>query len=199
MLSHSRQGAGTPLVLLHGIGSQRQMWAPVLEQLSAERDVVAVDLPGFGSSAPLPRAPTVAALADAVRDLVECLGLRMAHVAGSSLGGAIALELACTGGARSVTALSPLGFARGREIAFLRRSLVASRQLSRTLDPVAPVLLATAVGRRVLMRQLVGRPWRVPADEAVSAIRNLAQSPGFDATLSHVAPSPGSTAISTSR
>ena len=56
-LAHVRRGSGPPLVLIHGIGSQWQMWRPVLDRVSREREVVAVDLPGFGDSAALPRPP----------------------------------------------------------------------------------------------------------------------------------------------
>jgi pimeloyl-ACP methyl ester carboxylesterase len=82
-----------------------------------------------------------------------------------------------------VTGLSPLGFARGREIAFARRSLVASRALARALAPAAVALLASGAGRGLLQSQFFARPWRVPAADAVLATRNLASSPGFRATL----------------
>ena len=49
-LAHVRRGSGPPLVLIHGIGSQWQMWQPVLDRVSREREVVALDLPGFGDS-----------------------------------------------------------------------------------------------------------------------------------------------------
>src|SRR5947209_475098 len=55
-LAHHRGGAGEPLVLVHGTGSQWQAFGPVLELLEAHRDVIALDLPGFGDSPPLPPA-----------------------------------------------------------------------------------------------------------------------------------------------
>ncbi len=183
MLNHVRKGSGEPLVLVHGIGSQWQVWTPVLDRLAGERDVVAVDLPGFGASELLTDEVTLAALADAVAELVEALGMERPHVAGNSLGGAVALELARTGRARSATGLSPLGFARGREIAFAHHSLVASRALAQALAPATGVLLATGAGRTLLQSQFFARPWRVPAADAVLATRNLATSPGFGATL----------------
>jgi pimeloyl-ACP methyl ester carboxylesterase len=60
VLNHVRQGSGEPLELIHGIGSQWQAWTPVLERLARERDVVALDLPGFGASAALEGEVTIA-------------------------------------------------------------------------------------------------------------------------------------------
>jgi pimeloyl-ACP methyl ester carboxylesterase len=53
-LAYTRAGAGAPLVLLHGIGSSRHAWDPVLPALTGRFDVIAVDLPGFGGSGPVP-------------------------------------------------------------------------------------------------------------------------------------------------
>ncbi|GAA2855426.1 hydrolase [Actinoplanes cyaneus] len=56
-LDYDRRGSGPPLLLIHGIGSRWQVWTPILDLLSAHRDVIAVDLPGFGAS-PLWPPPT---------------------------------------------------------------------------------------------------------------------------------------------
>lgn len=53
-VAYERSGSGEPLLLLHGIGHHRQAWDPVISVLAVERDVIAVDLPGFGAS---PRCP----------------------------------------------------------------------------------------------------------------------------------------------
>ena len=58
-LNHHRAGSGEPLVLIHGIGSRWQMWEPVLDRLTPHREVIAIDLPGFGAS-PMPPAGTLA-------------------------------------------------------------------------------------------------------------------------------------------
>jgi pimeloyl-ACP methyl ester carboxylesterase len=144
---------------------------------------VALDLPGFGDSAPLTGEVTLGALAGAVWELVEALGMQRPHLAGNSLGGAVALELARSGRARSATGLSPLGFARGSEIVFARRSLIGSRALARALAPATGALLATGAGRTLLQSQFFAKPWRVPSGDAALATRNLATSSGFHATL----------------
>jgi len=53
-LNHERAGSGEPLVLLHPLGGELVVWQPVFEGLAAERDTIALDLPGFGGSPPLP-------------------------------------------------------------------------------------------------------------------------------------------------
>lgn len=111
-LAYARVGSGEPLLLLHGIGHHRQAWDPVVDILAAERDVIAVDLPGFGESPALPDGlahdlPTMNA---ALSGLCETLDLDRPHVAGNSLGGLLALELGREKLVRSVTALSPAGF-----------------------------------------------------------------------------------------
>jgi len=62
-LAYRRSGSGEPLVLLHPLGSSRQAWDPVAPALARHFDVIAVDMPGFGESAPLPGEPSPAALA----------------------------------------------------------------------------------------------------------------------------------------
>jgi pimeloyl-ACP methyl ester carboxylesterase len=199
MLNYVRQGHGEPLVLVHGIGGQRQMWLPVLDRLGAERDVVALDLPGFGTSPVLDGEPTVGTLADAVSAFTAGLGIRRPHVAGNSLGGAIALELARTGRARSATLLSPIGFAFGRERLYGGAVLRSTRTLARLLGHALDAPLRTAVGRALLQGHLFGRPWRLPAEEAIRAAHNFAVSRASTRPSPTSSRSTGSTATSTGR
>ena len=103
-LAYTRSGSGAPLVLLHGIGLNRQSWNPVVPALAQQFDVIAVDLPGFGDSAlasPAQAGPR--ALAEAVAGLLAELGVTTPHLAGNSLGGWVALELAAIRPVASVT------------------------------------------------------------------------------------------------
>jgi pimeloyl-ACP methyl ester carboxylesterase len=184
-LSHHRGGSGEPLLLVHGIGSHWQVWRPVLGALEAEREVVAIDLPGFGGSAPLPAGtePSPEALTRAVASFLDELGWETAHVAGNSLGGWIALELAKAGRARSACALSPAGWWNGWERTFATVSLRNARAAAAALGPRADPLCASAAVRRAAFSQLAARGDRMPAEEAAAALRNLAASPGWEATL----------------
>ncbi|MDA2813341.1 alpha/beta hydrolase [Nocardiopsis sp. RSe5-2] len=115
---YERHGRGEPLVLLHGLGHRRQAWEPVVDELARRYEVFALDLPGFGESpGPAPDGPYgIPALVDAVAAWCAAAGLPRPHLAGNSLGGAVALELGARGLASSVTALSPIGFSRGTEM-----------------------------------------------------------------------------------
>ena len=186
MLAYDRAGAGPPLVLVHGIGLDRRCWAPVRAALERAHDVIAVDLPGFGESPPGAAEPEIAALADAVEDLLAGLGIERPHVAGNSLGGTVALELGARGRVASVCCLSPAGFSVGRERPYERASLRLTRAASRALDGFAEVAFAGPVRRTLLMSQVVARPWRVPASDAAHMARATARAPGFEATLPQV-------------
>jgi pimeloyl-ACP methyl ester carboxylesterase len=179
MLHHLRRGSGEPLVLIHPLGAELVVWEPVLARLARDRDVIALDLPGFGRSQPLangsPATPRV--LAGSVASFLDELGLGRVHVAGNSLGGWVALELAKAGRALSVAGLCTAGFWRrplgprpGGDI----------RRVGRALLPILPALLRSEGGRRMLLRGSVARPERVPPYAAARLVRSYITSPGFE-------------------
>src|SRR5215204_5445372 len=110
-LAYDRTGRGEPLVLLHGQGFSRRCWDPIIDMLAEDRDVIAVDLPGHGDSPRQPKSTGSAPhdLAVAVAELLDELDLPTVHVAGSSSGGWVALELGRLQRAQTVTALDPSG------------------------------------------------------------------------------------------
>ena len=184
-LNHIRMGSGDPLLLAHGLGSHYQVWRPVLDRLAAERDVIAIDLPGFGDSPPLPDGgtPNVYQLTDAVASFLDEVGWDRPHVAGNSLGGWIGLELAKRGRARSVAAIGPAGFANRRERAFTVESLRSTHRVAQLTYGVAPRLFATATGRRLALSQTFARPELMTPEEAVATVRNFADSPAVPGAL----------------
>ncbi|MGW0131198.1 alpha/beta fold hydrolase [Streptomyces sp. NPDC003299] len=185
-VSYARVGRGAPLLLLHGIGHHRQAWDPVVDILAADRDVIAVDLPGFGASPALPEAlaydlPTTTAVFGA---LCEALDLDRPHVAGNSLGGLIALELGRERLVRSVTALSPAGFWSEAERRYAFGVLLAMRGISRRLPlPLVEQLSRSAAGRTVLTSTIYARPGRRAPEAVVAETRALAEAAGFAPTL----------------
>lgn len=47
-MHHIRTGVGKPLLLVHGLGGSWRSWQTILHPLTAEREVIAIDLPGHG-------------------------------------------------------------------------------------------------------------------------------------------------------
>ncbi|MFF3514105.1 alpha/beta fold hydrolase [Streptomyces sp. NPDC002573] len=185
-LSYARVGTGEPLLLLHGIGHHRQAWDPVVDILATERDVIAVDLPGFGASPALPDglAYDLSTVVPALGALCTALELGRPHVAGNSLGGLLALELGRTNLVRSVTALSPAGFWSPAERRYAFTVLLAMRRAARNIPvPVVERLSRTAAGRTVLTSTIYARPGRRSPEAVVAETLALARAEGFADTL----------------
>lgn len=178
-LSHERRGAGEPLVLIHGLGGEWQVWEPVLDALAGQRDVIAIDLPGFGGSPPLSGdvMPTPAALAAAVEVFLREIGVESFHVAGNSLGGWVALELGAVGAARSVTALSPAGLWAQP----LAPNGALAHRFARAALPLLLGLASTSSGRRRVLASTIGHPERVPGPASRRLVAAYARAPGFEA------------------
>lgn len=181
-LNFARRGDGPPLVLLHGIGHRWQAWEPVIDRLARRHEVVAVDLPGFGESR-IPqdgRSLDLAATVEHVAEFLVHQGLERPHVAGNSLGGAVALELAASGRAASATALSPTGFQTPAE---RRRALLILRVLRINTFAPTPVLRLVLRSRRVTelcYGQLVNHPDQLGRDRLIGDALALRRGRGFN-------------------
>jgi pimeloyl-ACP methyl ester carboxylesterase len=185
-LDHHRGGSGEPLVLIHGIGHTWRGWKPMLPELKRRFDVLAVDLPGHGHSEPLPAGvdPTPEALADAIERQMLGAGFDSAHIAGNSLGGWIALELARRGRARTVTAISPAGLQHAREKPWGAGILRAMRWLA-VNGPPPEATLRNPIGRALFAGPSMARAWRRDPDELIEESRLYASCPGLPAPLRH--------------
>jgi pimeloyl-ACP methyl ester carboxylesterase len=87
-------GQGPALLLIHGIGDRSDTWYDLIPTLAKSHTVIAPDLLGHGRSEK-PRADySVAAYANAMRDLLSVLGIDRATVIGHSLGGGVAMQFA---------------------------------------------------------------------------------------------------------
>ncbi|MCV7166052.1 alpha/beta fold hydrolase [Mycobacterium stomatepiae] len=92
-LQYLDYGTGPAVVLLHGMASSWQWWLENIPALSQRHRVIAVDLPGFGESEPLPAPAEMATHARTVLDLLIDLGIESATVSGHSMGGLVAIEM----------------------------------------------------------------------------------------------------------
>jgi pimeloyl-ACP methyl ester carboxylesterase len=91
-----RDGGGTPMVLVHGIGATLDHWGLVLPVLAATRRVIALDLPGFGRSEKPDRHYNPQSFVEALRAFLDALGLDRIVLVGHSMGGAITAEFTLT-------------------------------------------------------------------------------------------------------
>ena len=84
-------GQGETLLLLHGFGADKDSWNRLAKHLTPKFHVVAIDVPGFGmSSRPETESYTIRDQALRLDLIVAALGLDSFHLAGNSMGGAIA-------------------------------------------------------------------------------------------------------------
>ena len=95
-IAYDRAGPGgaLPVVLLHAGIADRRMWEPLWPALTTERDVVRLDLRGYGESVDRPRGPL--SPVDDVLDTLAELGIARCHLVGASFGAGVAVEVALT-------------------------------------------------------------------------------------------------------
>ncbi len=198
-MHHVRRGTGRPLLLVHGLGGSWQSWSTVIDTLAAEREVIAVDLPGHGATPPLRDEASIATFADSVMVFLEARGLSGVDAVGSSMGARLVLELARRGVVGAVVSLDPGGFWRGWERTFFSASVALSGRLVRALDPVMPLLTGNPATRTVLLAQFSARPWALPSEVALTEMRSFAHSPSFEPLLDSLVHGPDQLGIAAGR
>lgn len=189
-MHQTERGAGRKLLLVHGLGGSWQSWSPILDGLSAERRVIAIDLPGHGATPAEPGSGTFNGLMDQVERHIADRGLAGVDVVGSSMGARIVLELARRGGVGSVVALDPGGFWRGWERGFFRTTIGLSGKLLRAIRPALPAVSRSAALRTALLAQLSARPWALDPQLVETELTGLTKTPTFDALVRDLAEGP---------
>jgi pimeloyl-ACP methyl ester carboxylesterase len=171
-----RAGEGEPLVLVHGFTATWRCWLPVLSFLVPRFEVIAPTLHGHDGGPPAPHtAHSISDAADHFELLLDDLGVGDAHFAGNSMGGALSLEMAKRGRARSVVAISPGGGWApddSREIRRIIRLFSFNQKAARASEPYAPELLSRPRSRKLLLRDVMTRGHLVPAEEAIRLVRS---------------------------
>jgi pimeloyl-ACP methyl ester carboxylesterase len=179
-ISYERAGSGPTLVLIHGLGATKRVWKPQIERLAQERDVIALDMPGFGDSPLLPAGmpPTAVAMGAAISEFLAGLGIDQPHVAGNSLGGWVALEMAKAGGAASACLISPAGLWQSP----LGPRSVNTRGVAKVLKPAILAAARRDSTRAKMLGTVVARPENVPQEDGIQMIRDWIEAPGYDAS-----------------
>lgn len=181
-----------PVVLLHNACASGRLWADVVPLLSGAHDVRTPTLLGHRGGPPIERRPaTVTDMVDAAERYLDGHGLVRPHIAGVSVGGWVAIELARRGRAESVCAFSPAGFwwdsdSHEQVLGKIRRL----RTLIRVARPAAPLTLRFAIVRRVGLRAGACHGDRLDAARTLEVMDDSLDCPFMDhyAPDEHVAP-----------
>lgn len=142
-------------MLLHGVLGSGGMWRRVVPMVGRHHDTIAPTALGHrGGHPPTARPASIVHVVDDAERLLDELGLETAHLAGNSMGGWVALELARRGRARTVCAFSPAGCWPAKKVGdgHASRVLRATVRATRRGRPILPLLARFARFRRWAMR-----------------------------------------------
>ncbi len=143
-------GGAIPIVFLHGVGSDKSVWAPQLEHFGAGRRAIAVDYPGYGESDPAEPGTSRDDFAVAVLAAMDALGVERAHVCGLSLGGVIAIAIHHAASERCASLVLADTFAvHPNGPAIYERSVAASEQMSELAAARTPAILAPGASEAI--------------------------------------------------
>jgi len=151
-IGYEEAGGGqlTPIVFLHGVGSDKSVWHPQLHHFGRTRRTVAFDYPGYGDSDPAPKGTARDDYASAIISAMHELGIDRAHICGLSLGGVVAIAMHHADPDRCASLILADTFAvhpEGRAI--YERSVSASENLRALAEARVDVLLAQPAAPRV--------------------------------------------------
>ncbi|MFL6727850.1 MAG: alpha/beta fold hydrolase [Sphingomicrobium sp.] len=136
-------GDATPIVFLHGVGSDKSVWHPQIAHFGRGRRAIALDYPGYGESDPAPQGTTRDEYAAAIISAMHELGVDRAHICGLSLGGVVALAMHHADAERCASLILADTFAvHPNGPAIYQRSLEGSRDLAAMAETRVDVLLA---------------------------------------------------------
>jgi 3-oxoadipate enol-lactonase len=136
-------GGATPIVFLHGVGSDKSVWHPQFAHFGQSRRAIAFDYPGYGDSDPAPKGTTRDDYASAIISAMHELGVDRAHICGLSLGGVVAIAMHHFEAERCASLILADTFAvHPNSIAIYERSLEGSRDLPAMAEARVDVLLA---------------------------------------------------------
>jgi pimeloyl-ACP methyl ester carboxylesterase len=145
-------GAGSPVVLVHGLGGAARTWLAVAPALAERHRVIVPDLPGHAGSAAVPALPNLAPFADVVHAIAEREDALPATVAGHSLGGVVAVRHAVRYGSdtSAIVLLGSAGISSSSRRTEAVLAVTSLLQPGRRVAPFASWLSATPFRRRLV-------------------------------------------------
>jgi 3-oxoadipate enol-lactonase len=146
----SGESVKTPIVFLHGVGSDRSVWLRQLVHFGHERRAIAFDYPGYGDSDPAPEDTSRDDYAAAILSAMSELGVYRAHICGLSLGGVVAIAMYDAAPERCASLVLADSFASHPEgRAIYERSIAGSNDMRALAEGRVDVLLAQPADPKV--------------------------------------------------
>ncbi len=171
-------GSGPPLVLLHGtaIDSAALSYGPSLQALARRHTVIALDWPGYGLSERPGDEMTMSDLVTLLADFLDVLGLEKVHLAGFSMGGAVALGLALQAPERlrTLTLIGSYGLDSRAPLPLVGYLAMRAPRLSATVT--WGMRRSRQLARLVLTRVVFADP-RLVTDGLVDAVHEQLKAP----------------------
>ena len=191
-IRYIREGTGTPLVLVQGAGVIGEGWRPQIDALRASHAIVALDNRGIGGSTYRASALTIEDMAADVLAIADAEGFDRFHLAGHSIGGLIAQEIALRARPRVLGLALVCTFERGGQASRLTpaiiwkglRTRIGTRAMRRQafMELVMPGGYLAGVDREALASQLATLFGHDLADQPAIVMKQLGAASRFDAS-----------------
>ena len=191
-IHYIREGAGAPLILLQGAGVVGEGWRPQIDALRQHYAIVAPDNRGIGRSTYRAATLTVEDMADDVLAIAKAEGFDRFHLAGHSIGGLIAQEIALRARDRVLTLALMCSFECGRQAARLTpdilwiglRTRIGSRAMRRQafMEMILPGAYLAGADRPALGSQLATLFGHDLADQPAIVMKQLGAAARYDAS-----------------
>lgn len=185
LVNYVEMGSGPPLVFIHGLSGSWQNWLENIPFFARTRRVVALDLPGFGSSE-MPREKiSIKGYGAFVDRFLHAIGIERAAIVGNSMGGYVAAEVAIAFATRieklvlvSAAGISSQELRDERALALLRRTRTILAMTTGWVAARSDTLSRRPAMRRALMRMVAAHGDRLPAPLVAEQLRGSGK-PGF--------------------
>lgn len=191
-IHYTRSGTGPAVILVQGVGVIGRGWTPQVDALSSAYSVITIDNRGIGASTATALALTIEAMAADVLAVADAERISAFHLAGHSMGGVIAQQVALTARLRVLSLSLLCTFLRGQQGATMSPGLLATAVRSRLgtrrmrrrafVEMVMPAGYLATVDRDGLCAHLGDLFGRDLADSPPILMRQLRAMSRFDAS-----------------
>ncbi|MDH6196649.1 pimeloyl-ACP methyl ester carboxylesterase [Mycobacterium frederiksbergense] len=171
-------GTGEPL--LHGATMAARVWDRLLPELTRHHTVIAPTMPGHSGTPATGANMTLDDLVDWVESVMDGNAVSTAHLAGNSLGGLVAMELARRGRASSVVAISPAGGWTPEGGAAVASAVATGRRVAERLRPVVPTAMRVPLLRQIAFGDVAQHGAHLSPEDAAGSLLDTAKSTLFE-------------------